>query len=276
MSRVTSRCAVSRGSSPMSTTMTSPAWKRPGPTTSPTLRPCIVTVTSASTAAPSTSPVEAFTPDGMSTASTGAPDALIRSIVARGVVARRAAQPGAEQRVDHEVRAVLDLLAGRAPRQDARRDPAVAAVRAAAREAARTAARRGKLRSASSATARPARSISVGDVVALLGGPHLVGRVERLEHQRVGDDGDRHRELAAVRHREVDRAGGDALRPRPRAAVQRHARLRPARRSRCRATRTPARRRGRAPCRRPPCRRSGRRTTARGSCASRSRRARPR
>src|SRR5437762_689848 len=42
----------------------------------------MVTVTSARTAAPATSPVDAFTPDGMSTATTGAPAPLIRSISA--------------------------------------------------------------------------------------------------------------------------------------------------------------------------------------------------
>ena len=47
---------------------------------SPTLAAWNVTVRSARTAAPSTSPVEAFTPDGRSTATTGAPAALIRSI----------------------------------------------------------------------------------------------------------------------------------------------------------------------------------------------------
>jgi hypothetical protein len=66
----------------MSATTISPAWKRPGATTSPTLRPWKVTVTAARTASPAISPVEASTPDGMSTETTGAPAELIRSIVA--------------------------------------------------------------------------------------------------------------------------------------------------------------------------------------------------
>ena len=69
-------------SSPMSATTTCPAWKRPGATTSPSFGPWKVTVRSASTAAPATSPVEASTPEGRSTATTGVPLALIRSIVA--------------------------------------------------------------------------------------------------------------------------------------------------------------------------------------------------
>ena len=80
ISRATSRCSVSVGSRPMSATTISPAWKRPGATASPIFGPCMVTVTSAQTAAPATSPVDAFTPDGMSTASTGATALLICSI----------------------------------------------------------------------------------------------------------------------------------------------------------------------------------------------------
>ena len=68
---MTSRCSVSAGSSPMSATTTSPAWKRPGAIASPTFGPCMVTVTSAFTAAPATSPVDASTPEGMSTATHG-------------------------------------------------------------------------------------------------------------------------------------------------------------------------------------------------------------
>ena len=79
---VTSRCSVSAGSSPMSATTTSPAWKRPGAIASPSLRPWNVTVSVARTAAPPTSPVDASTPDGTSTETTGAPAALTRSIVA--------------------------------------------------------------------------------------------------------------------------------------------------------------------------------------------------
>ncbi len=78
---MTSRCSVSSGSSPMSETTTSPAWKSPGAAARPTLRPWNVTVSDARTASPATSPVEASTPEGTSTDTTGAPAALIRSIV---------------------------------------------------------------------------------------------------------------------------------------------------------------------------------------------------
>jgi hypothetical protein len=80
MSRVTSAFAVSAGVRPMSATTTSPARYRPGATASPTLRPWNVTVSFASTAAPGTSPVDASTPEGMSTETTVTPEALIRSI----------------------------------------------------------------------------------------------------------------------------------------------------------------------------------------------------
>jgi hypothetical protein len=64
----------------MSATCTRPAWNLPGATTRPTLRPWNVTVASASTAAPRTSPVDESTPDGTSTAKTRAGCAFIRSI----------------------------------------------------------------------------------------------------------------------------------------------------------------------------------------------------
>ena len=67
ISRLTSRGSVCAGSSPMSATTTSPAWNSPGATARPTLGPWKVTVSSAWTAGPATSPVEASTPDGTST-----------------------------------------------------------------------------------------------------------------------------------------------------------------------------------------------------------------
>jgi hypothetical protein len=81
ISSVTSRCRVSPVSMPISATSTSPAWKRPGATTSPTFGACIVTVTSAATAAPAISPVDPSTPEGRSTATIGTGAALMRSIV---------------------------------------------------------------------------------------------------------------------------------------------------------------------------------------------------
>ena len=85
----------------MSTISTRPACSFPGCTQSPTFAAWNVTVTSARTHAPSTSPVEAFTPEGTSTATTGAPgivDGRDRGVQRR---ARRSLEAGAEQRVDH-------------------------------------------------------------------------------------------------------------------------------------------------------------------------------
>ena len=70
----------------MSATTTSPAWKRPGATWSPTLLAWNVTVSDALTATPATSPVDASTPEGRSTETTGNPQALIRSIIAAASV----------------------------------------------------------------------------------------------------------------------------------------------------------------------------------------------
>ena len=78
--RVTSAFRVRPGSRPMPATVTSPAWKRPGPTTRPTFRAWNVTVTAARTAARATSPVEASTPEGRSTETIGRPAAFIASI----------------------------------------------------------------------------------------------------------------------------------------------------------------------------------------------------
>ena len=65
---------------PMSATRTAPANSAPGSTTTPTLGAPNVTVRSARTASPSTAPVAPFTPDGMSTATTGAGDAFSPAI----------------------------------------------------------------------------------------------------------------------------------------------------------------------------------------------------
>ena len=86
---MTARFRVSSWAIPIETASTSPAWNRPGATASPTFGACIVTVSSARTAAPATSPVEASTPDGTSTATTGTPAPFIRSI--NSAAARRGA-----------------------------------------------------------------------------------------------------------------------------------------------------------------------------------------
>ena len=79
----------------------------------------------------------------------------------RGLGPRLAAESGAEQRVDQDVaaRAFLRLPSGGAKHLE--RDPTVASVRAAAAHRPERLAS-GKRRSASSATARPARSIIAG------------------------------------------------------------------------------------------------------------------
>ncbi len=187
----TSGARSRRGSSPMSATTTSPAWKRPGATSRPTFRPWNVTVRSASTAAPATSPVEAFTPEGRSTATTGAPAALMRSISA--APPPRAARRGTPvpKSASTTTSGLLDRSSSRRrssgpPREDASGDPAVAAVRASAAddgEAARVGVARA---SPPRRPPRPARSISSstsGPGYLLLGRAHLVGGVERLEHQ---------------------------------------------------------------------------------------------
>ena len=126
------------------------------------MRPWKVTVRSASTAAPAVSPVEASTPEGRSTATTGAPHALIRSITAAASGRGAPWKPGSEERVDDEVgvrRVVrLDDVPARLA-QDPSCDPPVAAVRAAAAHGG-DASRLGVRASTSSATAAPARSIS--------------------------------------------------------------------------------------------------------------------
>ena len=65
-----------------------------------------MTVTSASTATPSTSPVEPSTPEAMSAATTGAPQPFMASIASVGGRSRRAVEAGAEDRVDDAARAL--------------------------------------------------------------------------------------------------------------------------------------------------------------------------
>ena len=65
---------------PISITDTRPAQNAPGPTCNPIFDPWNVAVATARTASPSTSPVEAFTPDGTSQATTGKSPSLIAVI----------------------------------------------------------------------------------------------------------------------------------------------------------------------------------------------------
>ena len=68
---------------PIGATRSSPVCHLPGATRWPTLAAWKLTVRSASTAAPATSPLEASTPEAMSQATTGAPQASIAAIAAR-------------------------------------------------------------------------------------------------------------------------------------------------------------------------------------------------
>ena len=162
MSAVARRCAVSAGSSPMSATTTSPAWKRPGATASPSLRPWNVTVSAASTAAAAISPVDASTPDGTSTATTGTPAALIRAIVA-AASSRGSPRKPVPKSASTITSACSTAVVSTASRPSSRR------IRAAIRPSPpfepppQTTAMRcasGNRRSTSRATAAPARSIS--------------------------------------------------------------------------------------------------------------------
>jgi hypothetical protein len=162
ISAVTRRCSVSDVLEPMSATTTSPAGKRPARPRAPTFGACIVTVTVASPHAPATSPVEAFTPEGRSTATTGC-RCVDRRDRARRILARLAVEPGAEERVDDDVR-LLDRASSDV-RAACRRLEHSRAIRpsppfAPPPQTRRTAARRGSDASPPRPTARPARAIS--------------------------------------------------------------------------------------------------------------------
>ena len=215
-----------------------PAWKRPGAIASPTFAAPNVTVTVARTAAPGTSPVEASTPDGTSTATTGRPARVDPLDHARGVLARRLVQADAEQRVDDHVRR---RRGRRRPRRRSRRGPPRAA------RARRPGRRRRCCRLPQTTVTRPGnwRSTTSRDrgagalhqllqraLVRLLGAPRLVGgraSGSSLIASASTHDRDRRGQLARVRHRELDRA---RRRPSPRsarrAAAEVHAGLRAA------------------------------------------------
>ena len=123
------------GSSPMSATTASPVWKRPGETASPALRPWNVTVTVARTASPATSPVDASTPEGTSTETTGAAAALIRWIVAAASARGSPWKPvpnSASMITSACSTAVVSTASRPSSRRIRRCDPPVAPVRAAA------------------------------------------------------------------------------------------------------------------------------------------------
>ena len=86
---VARRIRVGAWASPMSATTRCPTWNLPGATAWPTLGAWNVTVRAASTAGPATVPVDASTPDGRSTATIGTSAAFI-STIARAASGRGA------------------------------------------------------------------------------------------------------------------------------------------------------------------------------------------
>jgi hypothetical protein len=80
---------------PRSSSSTTPACSAPAPTNKPDLNPTKVNVISARTAASCTAPLSAFTPEGMSSASTGRFAALMARITANALRPRRPGEPDA-------------------------------------------------------------------------------------------------------------------------------------------------------------------------------------
>ena len=200
----------------MSTSSSSPAWKRPGATTTPTLRPWNVTVSAAWTAAPATSPVDAFTPEGTSTETTGSPAALIcsicRAVSGRGS-SRKPVPKSASTMTSHPVGTSspdLDDL----PTEEPGRDAAVAAVRPLPADRDDASARivsgdGGRDRAAGAvhqlrSRARIAR-------IRLLRGAHLLRGVERLKHREATPLRSRRRARASASSTARSRLPGRAL-----------------------------------------------------------------
>ena len=189
--RGTSREHASRGrarararatASPIGATCTEPAWKRPGAIASPTFGGAERDGdASARTAAPGTSPVDAFDARGH----VDRDDRLARGVDPldhpRDVLARRLREADPEQRVDDHVR--LAELAER-PRRPSPRGPRSRSTRAQTRPSPpllpppqTTATRPGNRSSTTSATARAGalHQLLERALVRLLGAPGLVG-----------------------------------------------------------------------------------------------------
>ena len=273
-----SASSVDVGARPISATRLLPAWRRPGETTSPTLRPWNVTVSTAFTASVATSPVEASTPEGRSIASTLAPEPLIRSISARGFGSRLAGKTGAEERVD-------DHLADRRDRVS----PAFAStILTCSPAASRCRAAIAAVAAVRSAAADECPALGVGEDLKR----HLCRSSACALHQHIARRGrprprasrprctaDRSQTSVATATAAQARANASSTgRSRGRRGARR--RRRPARtagrraldgrRSRSPSTRRRALLRSRALCRPPLCPRSGRRSSPRGSRAIRS------
>ena len=91
---------------PMSATLISPQSRRPGSNRWPGLRRKNVTVRTALTTGPAASPVVPSSPLGTSTASTGTRLRLIASTTSAATPGDGTCQPGAEQRIDDQLRPV--------------------------------------------------------------------------------------------------------------------------------------------------------------------------
>jgi hypothetical protein len=98
---------------PIGATRSSPVWRFPGAIHCPSFAEWKVTVTSAATAEPSTSPVEALTPEAMSVATTGAGEPLIASI------AEAAGSRGAPANPVPKIASTTTPAAARAPASSA-------------------------------------------------------------------------------------------------------------------------------------------------------------
>ena len=165
----------------------------------------------------------------------GAPLAFISSIIRAASSRGASAKADPEQRVDDHVR----LARGRRrPRRRARRARARAAP---ARRPGRrrrslpppqtTVTRPGKLAQHDARRPRARRAPSAPPAAPgarLLGAPRLLAVSSGSQPHAVDHDRDRGRQLARVRHRELDPPGADLLGPRGGAAGEIHAGLRPA------------------------------------------------
>ena len=275
------RARVSRGSSPMSATTHLARVEAAGRDREPDLRPCERDGHGRlARRRPATSPVDALTPEGTSTATTGAPARVDRSI------SRAASSRGSPWKPVPRSASTITSGSPSSPTPSTTRAPrarprAAPRARSARRRRCAAAADDHERRASGKRAQHHLGDRAAGalhqlvDVVRRLGRAASPRRCRAARSSCVDDDRDRRGELARVRHRELDRARADAARPTP-----------PSGRRAC----TPgfgrprdldllpgeARRPSRAPCRPPPCRRSGRRSAAAGSASSRSRRARPR
>src|SRR5262249_3550647 len=232
-----SECSCPAGSRPIGVTCTDPEWNRPGATASPSLAAPNVTVAAARTAAPGVSPVEATTPDGTSTATTGFPEPLIRSII------RATSSRGASRRPMPSRASTITSGSPSSPNPSttATSRPRSRSTRAHTRPSPplfpppqTTATRPGKRSATRSATAVPARSISSSSGPSCASSARRVSSAVRSGRSPFTTVSLRHhhrncrRQVAGVRHGELDPPRADPLGHLRRPAAQLHPRLGPA------------------------------------------------